>query len=175
MALRYRFDPSAISPGVIAVAVVTIAIVAVGLWFLRRRIQRNRTKYGFRLEGESSRLSSANTAKDLFDAFVAENDVSIRDVLSDYARANPSWNEVTYQSGQWMLTLKSGRRNSQDDLVVVCRAGPSYETGQLETAVTFMLPDNLSQKRALQRALERAIRKSGTGRKAVFGVDRNWQ
>lgn len=157
-----------------AIAATIVALVVVYLLYRWLR-QRNRSKYGFRITGREE-VGGADTdvVQRTLEAFIVENDAPIRDVLADYIGAHPDWEAAPHEAGRWTIRLKSGRRGNLDDCFVRCYTAPSYEDGRLGTTVEIHLPDNLSDRQVLHRALERVIRKSKSGRRVTLNYSRQW-
>lgn len=161
-------------PTLIAIAAAIIVLVAIYLAYRWAR-RRNRSKYGFSLAGNrQAGGSDAQTVQRDFEAFIAEIDSAIQDILSDYASAHPQWERAPAEAGRWAIRLKSGRRGNQDDCFVRCYTAPSYEDGRLLTNVEVQLPVDLSERQVLRKALERAIRKSKSGRRAALNFSNQW-
>lgn len=146
---------------------LVIGLVWVVLVLIRRRTEGPRSKHGFSLKaGESRRLSDLDYAKQLFETFVQENDGPVRDVLADYASTNPGWAPVSFVDQQWVMARTDGRVSNFDDCCVRGRTILDPDSGKLVTTVLLALPVKMRERDRLAAALEKAIRRSKTGRKA---------
>ncbi len=151
---------------VIAATIVALIVLYLVLRFVRGR---NRSKYGFRISptGQADRPQS-DAAQPTREAFIAENDAAIGDVLADYVGAHPEWQKASSEEGRWAIEPKSGRKGAQDDCFVRCCTVPSYEDGRPVTTVEIHLPDQLRDRKVLGKALEKVVRKSKSGRKVAL-------
>lgn len=146
---------------------VVIGLVWVVFVLIRRRAEGPRSKHGFSLRaGEGRPLSDLELAKQIFETFVRENDGPIRDVLADYASTNPGWEPVAFVDQQWVMARGDGRGSQLDDCCVRCRTILDPDSGKLVTSVLLALPIKMRERDRLAAALEKAIRRSKTGRRA---------
>jgi hypothetical protein len=154
---------------------ISVLVFLVAYALFRYLSRRNRTKYGFTIDsrGNTSATDLALTQQAV-DAFVAENDSAIKDILSDYVNAHPSWEHVSSEKGQWRIRPKTGRKGDLDDCIIRCHTGPSYEDGRLQTTVDILIPRNLNERQVMQKALVKAIRRSRTGRKVRLVTNDQW-